>query len=207
MGTSRTGSQHRGSRSRAELLRACAALLTTVTVVGYSVLLGHLSGDRTGHRSGPATLGRVSSGLAEDPPTDDPPAQRRSSQVGVTREGGRSDTTLLQVRRVGSPRGRSAPDGQEWLGIRARTCRHAGSGDRDRSPWSDWAVETEDGDSFRGARVPWTDFPAQQLPTDGVAEGECAVGWVLVPVPRGTSRHVAVVRYRPYSPAGLEWEV
>jgi hypothetical protein len=201
VGASGTRSRHKGSRSRSEALRASAAVLTTGTVIGYSLLLG-IGDDRPGHRSGAGTLDRVSSGVAQD--TD---GRRHSSVVGVILEGARSDTTLLQVRKVKAPKDRAAPAGQEWYGIRARTCRHAGAGDRDRSPWSDWEIVTSDGTTYPARRVSWTDFPPQQFPTDGIAAGRCAVGWVLVAVPRGTYRNVVAVRYRSYSPAGLEWEV
>lgn len=207
MRQSPTESRHRGSWSRAELVRAVAAGLTTGTVICYSLLLGHGNGegrpdDPPAESAGTGTLGRVSSGVS-----DEPPERRRGSLVGVTLEGGRSDTTLLQVRRVRAPDNRSAPKGQEWYGIRARTCRHANAGDRGRSPWSEWVVVTASGASYPGRPAPWTDFPPQQYPADGVGEGECTVGWVLVPVPRGTYRDVVRVVLRPRTANPLEWEV
>lgn len=199
-------SRGRGSWSRAEVARAVAAGLVLGTVVCYSLLLDEGTGDDpSGERAGTSDteqLGRVSSGLSEDPGRG-----RRGSKVGVTLEGRRSDTTLLQVRRVRAPEDRSAPSGQEWYGIRARTCRHADAGDRARSPWSDWVVVTRSGASYTARDTPWTDFPPQQYASDGVGPGECTVGWVLVAVPRGTYREVVRVVFRPRIAHPLEWPV
>ena len=129
------------------------------------------------------------------------------SEVGETRSGANSDSTLLQVRTVPAPASRSAPAGMEWYGIRARTCMRAAAGPSGGVPWSAWVVVTDAATRYIARRVPWDDFPAQQYPTTGIGPGRCNIGWVLVAVPRGTSRDVVQVTFTPRNADALEWAV
>ena len=95
----------------------------------------------------------------------------------------------------------------EWYGIRARTCMHADAGRGGGVPWSAWVVVTDSGTRYPARRVAWDDFPRQQYATTSIAPGRCNTGWVLVAVPRGTSRDIAVVTLTMGNAKALEWSV
>jgi len=128
-------------------------------------------------------------------------------EVGETRSRDQSDTTLLQVRKVLAPAGRQAPAGHEWFGIRARTCMHDDARASGQLAWSTWVILDEAGNEYRGAPVPWGDFPPQQLPTTRIAPGACSVGWVLIEVPESTYKKIEKVTFRTGGAAASEWLV
>ncbi len=183
--------------SAAVRVSALASVVITGVVVGLPVALGPST-------SGPGGAEPDASATSTAPTPDSPVV---ASEVGQTRGGANSDTTLLQVRKVLAPADRSAPEGREWFGIRARTCMHPDARASGRVPWSAWVVATESGLSYAGERVPWDDFPPQQYSTSEVAPGECNVGWVLVSVPRGSFREVVAVAFRPFTAGAVQWAV
>jgi hypothetical protein len=157
---------------------------------------------------------------ALDTPSDSPSPEDPSSgpaspttptdgltEVGETHQGENADTTLLRVKKVVGSDGREAPAGDEWLGIRAETCLHEDATASGGLSWSTWQAIDDDGNKFLGADVPWDDFPPQQLPTTGIDPGECNVGWVLIAVPRGTTKHLHAVIFRPHAPEPAQWVV
>ena len=185
--------RHGTSRgSVAARLSAVASVVITGLVVGVSVV------------AGPGSPGRPEKPLGV-PSAPTPSAA--TSEVGQTRSGPNTNMTLLQVRKVLAPPGRTAPAGREWFGIRARTCLRAGARRSGGVPWSAWVVTTRSGATYAGRRVPWDDFPPQQYSIDGIEPGACNVGWVLVDVPQGTFRRVVSVGFRASGPDGVEWVV
>jgi hypothetical protein len=187
-----------------------ASVVITAAVIGYSMLVGNANEERG--TAGDTVTSGVTSGVAGIRKVADTAAELASrgegaSQLGETRHRPNSDTTLLQVRKVFDPDGRTAPAGMEWYGIRARTCMHADARASGSVPWSQWVVVTESGKRYTGREAEWTDFPPQQYSTDRVGPGKCNVGWVLVEVPRGPFREVVMVAFRPSSPDVLEWAV
>jgi hypothetical protein len=195
MSEAQRGHRRADRGSGAVRVSASAAVAITAAVIGLSTAAG----------PGTPRPGAVDDTLSTAP--DPTTAASQASEVGETRVGANSHTTLLQVRKVLAPTDRSAPEGQEWYGIRARTCMHADAHGSGGVPWAEWVVETDIGISYAGRRVPWTDFPPQQYSTDGVRRGKCNVGWVLVAVPRGTFRDVVKVRFRPHSADKPTWAV
>jgi len=192
---SQAGRRRRERGSGAVRVSAAAAVVITATVVGLSTAAG------PGGEEGRPAQDRSTVDAAPEPTAAVP------SQVGETRRGANADTTLLQVRKVLAPEGRTAPEGQEWYGVRARTCMHTDAHASGGVPWSEWVVVTDAGLSYNGRKAPWADFPPQQYSTAPVRLGRCNVGWVLVAVPRGTFRHVDTVEFRPHSPDKPTWAV
>lgn len=147
---------------------------------------------------------------AQASPTSDPSGSPTSDvatpQIGETRVGENADTTLLQVRKLQPPPDRAPPVGEEWFGIRAQTCMHTDASPSGGLPWSSWAVEDDLGQEYVGRTAPWDDYPAQQFPTTGIEPGACNLGWVLVAVPKGTSRSLVKVIFRAAEPPA-EWAI
>ena len=139
-----------------------------------------------------------------DPETPTPDAER-PSEVGETRFGVNADTTLLQVRHIRPSSAHAPPPGQEWFGIRARTCLHPEARPSGGLPWSSWGVVDGAGTRYLGSPASWDDYPPQQLPTSGLQPGECNLGWVLIALPKGTSERIETVVFRPRSSAPAEW--
>lgn len=129
------------------------------------------------------------------------------SQVGETRRGENADTTLLQTRSIKPPRDRRPGPGEEWFGIRARTCLRGDASPSGGLPWSSWAVVDATGQRYFASEPPWDDFPPQQLPTTGLQPGACNVGWVLIAVPTGSSARIEQVLFRPRTPEPAVWAV
>ncbi len=117
--------------------------------------------------------------------------------MGETFEGKRSDTTLLQVRRIRPPDGLESEPDEEWLGLRVEMCRNDDTRPSGRLRLSSWQAQDGTGVTYAGAESPWEDFPAQQLPRTSIQPGDCNVGWVLVSVPPGTTRTIVQVAFRP----------
>ena len=209
MSESRKRSRHGERGSAAVRVSAACAFGITGAVIGFSMLVGNGTvndGGITDHRGDVTSRG---TGTPDMTATGAAPASSRrvTSEVGDTRHGANTDTTLLQVRKVLAPPGRTAPAGMEWYGIRARTCVDADARASGGVRWSDWAAVTDSTTRYPGRRVAWDDFPPQQYSTDGIDPGTCHVGWVLVAIPRGTFRDVTMVTFRPTSPDPLEWAV
>jgi len=162
----------------------------------------------------PQYLGASQHTAQESPGADETPPEIPTetnapnvSEVGQTRAGENSDTTLLQTRLIHPPADRLPPSGEEWFGIRARTCLHPGASPSGGLPWSSWAVVDGQGSRYRGSDAPWADYPPQQLPTTGLRAGACHVGWVLVAVPEGAGKRIETVVFRLRSPNPAEWAV
>ena len=135
------------------------------------------------------------------------PSEQAPSQIGEVRTGDHADTTLLQIRKIVAPADRQPPSGQEWFGLRARTCLQDDARRSGALPWNSWAVTSALGESYVGEEVPFDDFPPEQFPTTGLDAGECSVGWVLIATPRGTYKDVTRVTFRPGTPGAADWTV
>ena len=191
---------------------AAVAFVITCTVVGYSVVTGggtaSLADDDTSVVTSGLTSGGTGGGAeGSNAAASAAPREEAATELGETRSRANSDTTLLQVRKVLAPADRSAPKGQEWYGIRARTCMHADADASGDVSWSEWVVSTSTGLSYSGRRTDRTDFPPQQYSTNGIGSGRCTVGWILVVVPRGSFQKVVSVTFRPTSPDKITWAV
>ena len=135
------------------------------------------------------------------PSTDTP------SEVGQTRAGENSDTTLLHVRKVVAPAGREPGAGREWLGIRAETCVHPDAAPSGAVGWSSWLAATDAGTTYRGEDAPWDDFPPQQFGGIRIEPGDCNVGWILIAIPEGAWKQIESVTFRPKAPEPATWAV
>jgi hypothetical protein len=186
-------------RARRALVPAIAQVVGPLVMLALVVATGFyaLGGDGAGDNA------------QADPPRQLSTQREAPSvgEVGQTRSREEADTTLLQVRKILAPQDRQAPAGQEWFGIRARTCMHADARASGRLAWSTWVVTTQEGRVYRGAAVPWKDFPPQQLPTTPIQPGECQVGWVLVEVPKGTFKTVDNVSLRLGGATVARWAI
>jgi hypothetical protein len=144
----------------------------------------------------------------QDTATPSPSAtEDGASEVGETRSGENADTTLLQVRRVAAPAGLEPSTGNEWLGIRAKTCVHADASPSGEVGWSSWQVVDDQDETFRGDDAQFDDFPAQQFESTRIQPGTCNLGWVLIAVPEGAFRSIESVVFRPNAPEPAQWAV
>lgn len=198
------GSQHRHrAQVRRRLVSTIAQILGPLVMLAVVVGVGFyaLGGDPGADDARAADPGR----------SVEPAAARPDGagvvEVGQTRSREQSDTTLLQVRKVLAPAGRRAPAGQEWFGIRARICMHADARTSGRVTWFSWVIVDDSGTEFRGAPLPWDDFPPQQLPTTRIEPGACSVGWVLIEVPEPTYQKIVTVTFRTGGSAASVWLV
>jgi hypothetical protein len=116
--------------------------------------------------------------------------------LGEAFTGAQVDTTLLEVRKLAPPSGRTS-EGREWLGVRVSVCTHADAEPGSTLAVSDWVAETDDGQRHAGVESPWLDYPVQELPTTPVQLGACHVGWVVMDVPVGTSENIRTVTFAP----------
>ena len=121
--------------------------------------------------------------------------------LGESFTGAQVDTTLLQVRKLAPPGGRTS-EGREWLGVRVSVCTHVDAEPGSTLAVSDWVAETDEGQRHAGVESPWLDYPLQELPTTPVQLGACHIGWVLMDVPVGTSE---IVRTVTFAPDGAVW--
>lgn len=201
--------RHRLVKERRHDRRSGHVLAATTVVVGaaviaYSVFPANGASPNRPHTAAPdqaaAPVVDLSVAAFTRPATT-------ASEIGEDRTTPGGDTTLLQVRKVLAPAGRTAPAGREWYGIRARTCLRSDVARSGSTGWSDWAVVTDEGRRYAGRTAAWKDFPAQQYRSPGLRGGECLTGWVLVAVPRGTFRHVTQVAYRPGDLDALTWQI
>ena len=121
---------------------------------------------------------------------------RRMMALGEAFTGAQVDTTVLQVRKLAPPFGRTS-EGREWLGVRVSVCTHVDAPPGSTLAVSDWVAETSEGQRHAGVESPWLDYPRQELPTTPVQPGACHVGWVVMDVPVGTSEIVRAVTFAP----------
>ena len=193
----------RGDRVTGALVSAVVAAMS----IGGGVAVASKVSDGDDVARSPVAGSTARTGPEETGPGQTGPADGPASDLGELRVNGESSTVVLQVRRVGAPAGRRAPEGREWYGVRARTCMDVDAGSpRTRLAWSDWSVAAG-GRTFRGQQPAWTDFPAQQYDGSVLAPGECGVGWVLVAVPSGTARRVVEVAYARAGAVRNSWRV
>lgn len=98
--------------------------------------------------------------------------------VGTAATTDEASTTLLQVKRrmQGGPR---PPAGQEWLGLRVRTCANDAAAE---IGWYQFAAYGPGGERYPG--VTWDDpaWPDPSYPEGELEAGDCAEGWIVAAV-------------------------
>lgn len=149
-----------------------------LTVVGAGVAVGCSGGDD----GSPSELPAAGEFAATPPPAG-------SLTLGESLEWQGSRTTVTAVRRPFGQDLRAPRGDREWLGVRAETC--AG----DVPVEAGWYLFAAYGPSSERFPAPvWEDpsWPRPQYPQGTVDAGECADGWLLIPVvvaaPVGTVR-------------------
>lgn len=91
--------------------------------------------------------------------------------------------TLLQtkdpVRSIG------AESGNRWVGALVKTCVPVDS----ELSWGPWLALDADSGQYPASGTVWGDAPRPQYPVGGATTkaGQCAKGWLLIEVPKGTT--------------------
>jgi hypothetical protein len=114
---------------------------------------------------------------------------------------------VLAVRKYPPQKGRPSPPGTEWLGIRAKVCWHDGVSLDSTSAltWQSWTAVDAAGRGYLPTGG-WDDYPKPQFPQVARPRpGECDEGWVIAPVPAGSSGSIAKVVLTADGVVAAEW--
>ncbi len=174
---------------------ATRRLLAGITVV--AVLTGLLTGCNAGDLlssdddSGPDLVAEPSDTTLDN-----------ALAVGETFEGATSTTLQAVTRGPGNESWVPARDDYEWLSLLVRTCVPAG-GSPTEVGWYQWAATGSDGGWYSADLDYDGDLPTGQYPrlTD-LTPGDCAVGRILMSVPRGAELITLVNADRSGAPQG-----
>lgn len=172
---------------------------TTAATAAVATFVALTSGCSSG--DDPETGG---TGSADPSRSVGPAAPREPLMIGESVDWQGSRTTVTGIRRAfGGDEHAPDLDGQEWLGLRVRTC--AGD-DPVEAAWYRFAAYGPTSERYPGASWQDDSWPRPQYPQGEVEAGKCGSGWVLIPVVAGAP--VQTVRYD--DPDGLplgEWTV
>lgn len=109
-------------------------------------------------------------------------------RLGAPEVGRTVTTTVLEVKRPmvsSNPYRTPSEKGQEFLGVRASECVHKNAKDKLDVYWSDFSAVDPNGGMYPASSTSWSDWPVPQFPpVKTIAPGQCAAGWLLIPVPK-----------------------
>jgi hypothetical protein len=132
-----------------------------------------------------------------------------SDQSSPPRRVGEFVVTQLSVERPvldqdGHPLRPDRP-GLEFWGEEVRTCVKASSDHRETVGWNDWRARARSGHGYPARAGGVQQLPRPRYPFhDVLSPGECASGWVLIPVPTGSV--IAGIEFAPNGGAAVaEW--
>lgn len=139
-----------------------------------------------------------------------PNVGKTALRVGETRQGSGLTTRVIQVRRPmtsGNPYIKPDDPSQEWLGVMARQCAR----DTNKRPtpigWDEFSGTDRFGSNYPAGNSTWEGFPSPQFPLVGkLSPGQCAAGWVLIPV--GKNSKITSVLMGGYGePPAAQWRL
>lgn len=183
--------------------RAAAALSGGLLVAGALTACDASTSSHDAGSTPPSTTG------------SSPTVPQRVLAVGESVSAGGVTTTVEQVaQHFGSDRPKFQPDDTalEWLGVKARTCVSAHG--KTQGPFGWYLFEAIDGSDgwypaltwHDSSPLPSTEWPLPQYPLFAqLWAGQCAAGWVLIPVPR--SAHIKEVSYSYAGVTNAAWRV